>query len=1564
MTVSYSQKHQTENSESANFSEEEVFVFPASFAQQRLWFIDKFEPGNPFYNLPAALLLKGRLNVPVLEQSFKEIIRRHEILRTTFAMAEGQPVQVVRQNFNFRLQILDLQQLPENQREAEVKKLATQEAKKPFDLTKGELLRATVLHLNSQEYVLLLTLHHIIFDGWSIGVFLKELAALYEAFSSGKKSPLPQLAIQYADFAIWQREWLSGERLETQLNYWKKQLSGAPPLLELPADRHRPPVQTYRGAKQSFLMPKTLTKALKNISRQENVTLFMTLLAAFKTLLYRYTGQSDICVGSPIANRNRPEIQGLIGFFVNTLVLRTNLSESLSFKQLLARIREITLAAYNYQDLPFEKLVEELQPERNLSYNPLFQVAFVLQDAPVAAESLPGLNISLLDVENQTSKVDLTLHLEENGEEINGHFEYSTDLFDAATINRMAGHFLTLLEGLNANPDRAIEELPILGEKEQNQLLVEWNKTDSKYSSDRCIHQLFEAQVKQTPDAVAVTFENQKFTYRELNEKANQLAYYLKKIGVKHEVLVGICVERSLLTVVAILGVLKAGGAYVPLDPANPQERLSFILEDTQLKVLLTEEKWLPSLPQCNAKIVCIDADFSEYSKENLDSEISAENLAYIIYTSGSTGTPKGVLIPHSNVVRLFAATQSNYNFNQQDVWTLFHSYAFDFSVWEIWGALLYGGRLVIVPYSVSRTPEEFYKLLCEERVTVLNQTPSAFYQLIKAEESLGISQDLSLRLVIFGGEALDLKALNPWFNRHGEQQPQLVNMYGITETTVHVTYRPLTMADLSKNASVIGRPIADLQVYLLDQNRQPVPIGIPGEIYVGGAGVARGYFNRPELTNERFIANFLNNNSSAKLYKSGDLARYLPNGDLEYLGRIDNQVKVRGFRIELGEIEAALGEHPDVAQAVVIVREDVPGEKRLVAYIVANSTQWGVAGRAPKNSELISTLRCFLKEKLPEYMMPAVFVLLEALPLTNNGKIDRKSLPAPERDRGQISENFVKPSTPVEQILAEIWAQVLGLEKVGVEDNFFELGGDSILSIQVISKANQAGLKLTPKQLFQHQTIAQLATVADAEQVNKPEPELITGSVPLTPIQHWFFEQNLVDLHHWNQAVLLELRQPLDPVLIEQTLQELLKYHDALRLRFERGKFGWQQEIINPEKNVPFSPVNLSLLPPEEQEMAFQTKAAELQASLNLSEGPLFVAALFDFGEQQLNRLLFVIHHLAVDAVSWRILIEDFQIIYEQISRNKTVSLPPKTTSFKTWSERLQKWVKSEEQQEELNYWLDVSNKQVSRLPVDYQKANLVAFEKTVSVALSAEETKALLQEVPAAYRTQINDVLLTALAQVFGRWTGSNSFLLDLEGHGREDIFEDVNLSRTIGWFTTVFPVVINLEKPADLGTALKSVKEQLRSLPNRGIGFGLLKYLSGELGKKLDNLLQSEVCFNYLGQFDQLLPESSLLKLSSEPSGPIRSPQGNRRYLIEINGFIAGGKLQIDWTYSENIHRQETIENLALEFIEALRLIIQYCQSLEAGGFTPSDFSEFKWSQWNQDDLDNIAAILGEM
>ncbi|WP_445243564.1 MULTISPECIES: amino acid adenylation domain-containing protein [unclassified Microcoleus] len=1559
MTVHFSEKPPTDTRDLANASEEEVFAFPTSFAQQRLWFIDQLEPGNPFYNLPAAVLLKGRLNVVVLERSFKEIVRRHEALRTTFTTVDGQPVQVVGQQFNFGLQVLDLQKLAKTEREEKVKQLAAEEASKPFDLTKGPLLRASLLQLEAEEYVLLLTLHHIIFDGWSIGVFLQELAALYEAFLMAKPSPLPELSIQYADFAIWQREWLAGDslrdsfasRLQTQLNYWKKQLSGAPPLLELPADRPRPPAQTYRGAKESFLIPKTLTEALKKLSRQENVTLFMTLLAAFKTLLYRYTGQADIPVGSPIANRNRAEIQGLIGFFVNTLVLRTDLSGALTFRQLLDRIRKVSLEAYAHQDLPFEKLVEELQPDRNLSYNPLFQVAFVLQTAPVAAESIAGLNLTLLDVDNQTAKVDLTLYLEEKQEEIYGQFEYSTDLFDAATINRMAGHFITLLGGIAANPERRIEELPLLGEKERHQLLVEWNDTRADYSSDPCIHQLFEAQVERTPDAIAVVFEDQKLTYRELNERANQLAHYLQKLGVKPEVLVGICVERSLEMAIGILGILKAGGAYVPLDPGYPPERLAFMLKDAQTPVLLTQKHLVEKLPFAGTSAICLDADWqaiARQSEENLTVAVTAENLAYVIYTSGSTGKPKGAANTHRGICNRLLWMQDAYELTASDRVLQKTPFSFDVSVWELFWPLLTGARLIIARPEGHREGFYLVELIARQQITTLHFVPSMLQLFL---EEPGLDSCHCLKRVITSGEALSFELQERFFNR---LNAELHNLYGPTEAAVDVSFWACTRQRYP-GIVPIGRPIANTQLYILDRYLQPLPIGVPGELHIGGAGLARGYLNRPELTAEKFIPNPFSNSPDARLYKTGDRARYLPDGNIEYLGRIDSQVKIRGYRIELGEIEETLRQHSAVRDAVAIARDDGSGNKRLVAYVVLNQNQ------LPS----ISNLRGYLQEKLPEYMVPAAFVMLESLPLTPNGKVDGKALPAPDRDRPELEEAFAAPSTAIEKILAEIWAQVLGLEQVGIDDNFFELGGDSILSIQVISKANQAGLRLTPKQLFQHQTIAQLATVADTTGIQQSEQGLIVGEVPLTPIQHWFFEENLSDPHHWNQAVLLELQQPLEPALIESVLQELLKHHDALRLRFGRRESGWLQEFANPDEVAPFTCIDLSSLPPEEREAAFQTAAAQLQASLNLSEGPLLRAALFDLGKHQPNRLLLTIHHLAVDGVSWRILIEDFQTAYGQISRGETVALPPKTTSFKQWAERLQEWARSPELQGEFDYWFALSHQPTSRLPVDFPNAaNLVASEKTVSVALSVEETKLLLQEVPAAYRTQINDVLLTALGQAFERWTGNNSLLVDLEGHGREDIFEGVDLSRTIGWFTAVFPVLFNLEKHSDLGAAIKSVKEQLRAVPNRGIGCGILRYLNPEIAKKLHKLPQAEVSFNYLGQFDQLLPKSSLLMLSSNPSGSLRSPRGNRRYLLEINGFITSNKLQLNWTYSENIHRRESIENLATAFIESLRSLIQYCQSPDAGGCTPSDFAEFKWSQWNQDDLDNITAILGEL
>jgi amino acid adenylation domain-containing protein len=1048
-----------------------------------MWFIDQLEPGNSLYNRPIFLRLKGDLKAAVLEQCLNEIIRRHEILRTSFPAVNGQPLQVVSPFQPLALSVRDMSGLPEGEREAEARRQATDEAVLAFDLHRGPLIRAGLLRLGEDEHILLLTMHHIVFDGWSEGVLFQELAALYEGFATGQPAPHSDLPIQYADFAVWQRQRLQGEIFDSQLTYWKKQLAGAS-VLELPTDHPRPSVQTFRGSQQFLFIPKALTERLKAISRAEGTTLFMTLLAAFQTLLHRYTGKDDILVGSPVAGRNRTDIEALIGFFVNTLILRADLSGDPSFRELLGRVRKLALEAYAHQDLPFEKLVEELQPERNLSHSPLFQVLFVLQNFPTTVPRLTGLTVTPVKVESETATFDLSLLLVEEANGLQGTIEYNTDLFDEATISRIIGHFQTLLESVVADAGVPISRLSLLTDSERDRLVVDWNSTSLDYPKDKCIHQLFEAQVERTPEAIAAVFEDGQLTYRELNARANRLSYDLSKRGVGPETLVGLCVERSLEMVVGILGVLKAGGAYVPLDPSYPEDRLAFLLEDSEIQILLTQERVKSCLPPHNAQVVYLDAlDPSaeveaSQAPSNPDNRTTTDNAAYVIYTSGSTGKPKGVVITHHNVTRLLEATHSWFNFDENDIWTLFHSYAFDFSVWEIWGALLYGGRLVVVPYWVSRSPEMFYQLLSQEKVTVLNQTPSAFAQLIEVEKLSVHSHDLALRLVLFGGEALDFQVLKPWFDRHGDQRPQLVNMYGITETTVHVTYRPITTGNLATSrGSLIGVPIPDLELYVLDRSQNLVPIGVPGELYVGGAGVGRGYLNRPELTAERFVPNPFRPGAGKRLYRSGDLVRYLPNRDLEYRGRIDAQVKIRGFRIELGEIEAVLRQHAAVREVVVLARED-SGEKRLVAYVV------------PAQQALtISELNGFLRQQLPEYMVPSAFMFLDTLPLTANGKIDRRNLPGPDQSRPEQESSFVAPRTPVEELLAQIWTEVLKLEQVGVHDNFFELGGHSLLLTQVASRIQRTFLVLLPLRiLFDAPTIADLSAAIAAAQLGQED--------------------------------------------------------------------------------------------------------------------------------------------------------------------------------------------------------------------------------------------------------------------------------------------------------------------------------------------------------------------------------------------------------------------------------------------------------------------------------------------
>ncbi|MBN3896548.1 MAG: amino acid adenylation domain-containing protein [Nostoc sp. NOS(2021)] len=1099
--------------EELNFSEEaEVFVFPTSFAQQRLWFLDQLAPGNPFYNVSTALRLTGSLNFTALKQTFNEIVRRHETLRTTFVMVEQQPVQAISAqscanapSLTIPLLVIDLRNFESQERDTQVQQIVTQEAQRPFNLTTGPLLRVKLLQLDEAEYVLLLNLHHIVADGWSIGVLIRELGVLYKAFAEDKRclttsdcmsTPLPELPIQYADFAQWQREWLQEvgangtSPLQTQLAYWQKQLDGIS-VLNLSADRLRPAVPTYRGAKQFLELPHSLTQALEALSYQEGVTLFMTMLAAFQTLLYRYTQQEDITVGSPIANRNRSELEGLIGFFVNSLVLRTDFSGNPKFRELLKRVREVTLGAYSHQDLPFEKLVEELHPERDLSYHPFFQVVFSLQNTPIEALNLPGLTLSLFEFDSKTAKLDLEFHLWQDLESLKAQMVYSTDLFDDTTITRMLGHFQTLLESIVANPEQHLSDLSLLTVREQQELLIDWNDTKRDYSENKCFHQLFEAQVEKTPDAIALNarsanalvFGDEELSYKELNIRSNQLAHYLQKIGVETESLVGICVEKSLEMIIALLGILKAGGAYLPLDPSLPQERLNFMLEDAQVSVLLTQEKLLKHFENFSNPIICIDEDWAtitQHSQENPTNCVTSDNLAYVIYTSGSTGKPKGVLLQHRGLSNLAKAQIEVFNLQPNNRILQFASLSFDASIFEIVMALQTGATLYLANKESLLPGQPLLQLLREKAITHVTLPPAVLAVL--PTESLP-----ALQTIICAGESCTDDIVKRWWS----SSRRFFNAYGPTEATVWST-----VAEISSMSekTPIGRPIANTQIYILDKYLQPLAIGITGELYIGGEGLAQGYINRPELTTEKFIPNPFNHKKGARLYKTGDLARYRPDGNIEFLGRIDNQVKIRGFRIELSEIETVLNQHESVQKAVVIAKENVSGDKYLVAYIVLNAETQNCTSSRFANA---SVLRKFLKEKLPEYMVPKAFVMLDSLPLTASGKVDRLALTELDSPASRfIDKTFIAPRTPTESTLAKIWAEVLNVERVGIHDNFFDLGGDSLLTVRLLKQINkQFEYELPLSSLFLNPTIESLATSLSSETDSLPWS-------PLVPIQ------------------------------------------------------------------------------------------------------------------------------------------------------------------------------------------------------------------------------------------------------------------------------------------------------------------------------------------------------------------------------------------------------------------------------------------------------------------------------
>ena len=1522
---------------------------PLSYGQQQLWFLEQLESGTAAYVFTNAVHLNGPLNVKALEQALNLIIKRHAILRTRHTSDNGRPAQVIMPELELALHVDDLRSLADSEKRSRADELTRVEGQTPFDIANEALIRVKLLRLEDRRHTMLLTLHHIVYDGWSLAIFFRELGDGYRAYAHGKTPVLPELSIQYADYAKWQRDRINNEASREQLEYWKRKLGGALPVLSLPTDRPRPSVQRYNGALQPLALPVPLMEALAEFSQREGCTVFMTLLAAFKVLLRRYSNQEDIIVGSPVAGRTRPETETLIGFFVNTLVLRTDLSNDPTFRGLLSQVRETALGAFSHQEVPFEKLVEALHPARDLSYNPIYQVMFALQNTPAPSGTIGDLSMRLEEVDSSTSLFDLTLSLWETTDGLKGWFEYSTDLFNRDTIVRMGEHFRSLLEGILADPEQRISRLALLTEKERHKILVDWNDTGAAVANPAYVHHSIEKQARDRAASIAVTSQGKQLSYAELNRKANQLAHFLKKQGVQPGSLIALCTERSPEMIVAILGIIKAGAAYVPLDPAYPRERLAFMLEDTQAPILLTQKKLLAGLPPHQARVFCLDGDWDTIAKEkdhDPDVQLSPDNLVYVIYTSGSTGKPKGVLVTHGNLAHSIAARATYYPGTVRG-FVLLSSFAFDSSVAGIFWTLCQGGALLLPEQGAEQEPERIAEAVHAIKASHILCLPSVYQLLLRHTSPRLLS---SLNTVIVAGEPCPITLMA----QHRQHLPgtRVYNEYGPTEAAVWSTVYEIP-ADTDQHRVPIGRPIPNAQVYILDANLQPVPIGVAGEVYIGGPGVARGYLNRPDLTSEKFVANPFKHDTDERLYRTGDLARYLADGNIDFLGRIDHQVKIRGYRIELGEIETALRRHAAISEAVMVAREDskshdssVSGSKRLVGYAVATSAQ------RPSPSEL----RDFLKASLPDYMIPSIIVLLDEMPLTPNGKIDLKALPDPDRLRSGSGNTFAEPTNETERKLAEIWSEVLGQKTIGIHDNFFEVGGDSILSILIIARAKQAGIHITPRQVFQYSTIAELATVAGAATEIKMDQGLVSGEFPLTPIQRWFFDQEMPNPHHWNQPAMLLVPDDLDLELLHGAFERLMVHHDILRARFSRDGEGWKQEIAETATAPEILRFDFSGLSESQRIEAITSAVTDLQSGLDITQGRIIRVAHFALSPGQHGRLCVVPHHLVMDGVSWRILLEDLGTAYRQLKQGHAIRLPAKTTSYKTWAEHLTRYADSMSLRAELDFWTQEAASKGFSIPTDFHGGdNTVASEQKLRVVLTAEETQTLLKRVPPVYNTQIDDLLLTAMATTFSRWTGSDTLALSMEGHGREIAESNIDLTRTVGWFTSHFPVRLTLNSKHS-GDTIKSIKEQLRRVPNRGIGFAVLRYLCPDsaVAGQLRSANQSPVLYNYLGQFNRSESSDSFFGLTSESCGPDHDPAGPRSHLLEINAMVFDDRLHIDWVYSENLHAAASIQRLADEYMETLRNLISHCLSSEAGGFSPSDFPEANLDQAGLDDL----------
>ncbi len=1526
---------------------------PLSYAQQRLWVLDRLLSRRSVYTAPMAYRLLGRLDVSALRAAFTGVVARHEVLRTTFAVRDGVPVQVIEPAAEVAVDLVRLTSLPPDEVEAEALRLARDEAAVPFDLEKGPLLRVKLLELGVDDHVLLLTMHHVVTDTWSMGVMFRELRVVYEAAGRGLPSGLPELPIQYADFAAWQRSAASRERLRGDLEYWTAALRGAPQIVTVPPDRPRPVVPQFNGGEHLFTVGAGTAESLRSIAVAENATLFMVLLAALMVQLARYTGEDDVVVGSPVAARGRVELEPLIGFFVNSVVLRTDLSGNPTFVELVRRVRRTALDAYDHQELPFDWLVEELQPVRQLSVHPLHQISFqvvrprddepsgpaVAVEGSVAEEplSLPGLSVQPFPTGTATSKFDLAIALAESRTGLAARIEYSSDLYEAETIARFSANFQTLLDAAATDPTTPIASLPLLGPDERFRILEEWNDTTRDDVPRACLHELISAQATRDPGAVAIRAEGRSVTYGELEESSNALAHHLRDLGVGPEVIAATCVERSIEAIVGQLAVLKAGGALVCLDPDQPGERLSYLVGDTAAVAVITQTHLVSRLPTgLAAAIVVLDPELSVVRDRPTtapETGVVPENLAYAIYTSGSTGRPKCILTPHLGFVNFMECDREAFRLGPGDRVLHKAPYSFDVSLWETFWSLSAGATVVIARPGGQRDPKYLARLVQDERVTTIHFVPVMLRAFLNEPETAACT---TLRMVHCGGEAVTTDLVDRCYRVL--PMAVLQNQYGPAEVSGQTTYGPLSPGS---PRIALGRATWNTRLYILDANGIPVPQGVTGELYIAGTQVSRGYHNQQALTAERYVPDPFGA-PGTRMYRSGDLVRWHCDGTLEYVGRTDHQVKIRGFRIEPGEIESHLLAHPAVQDVAVVARVGPTGDKRLVGYVVP-----GVEVPDEDRPGLVGALRSHVTERLPECMVPSAMVVVDALPLNANGKVDQNALPMPSALLAERTP--VPPGTREEQILSDVWCGVLGLDEVGVHDNFFALGGDSIRAIDIATRAEAAGLRFSPNQVFQHQTLAELAAAAtplDAvttAAAPAAEQETITGPVHLTPIQRSFLDVGVPERDHLTQYVVLAVAAELDAATIDRAIDRLIEHHDMLRASFTSVAGRWNQDVqpYRPAARLErLSPVVASGVPAHDADRGLIDAAVEqAHRPFDLAASEVVRAVLADRPTGGAF-LVMAIHHLCVDLVSWRVLLDDLDRTCRRLAADAETSLPPKTTSYRAWARRLHEYAASPEPTAEIELWRRIVPPEVAPLPRDHDARGTREAMRSVTAQLSTGDTRSLLTVFPVVFRAEVKDAVLTALMVGLRRWTGTNRLLVDVEGHGREPIFPEFDLSRTVGWFTAVFPVCVELPNPDDVQRCLRAVKETTRAIPRRGVGYGLLRHLR-EDDRPLDGLPKAEVLLNYLGRVDPTPERDALFTPVGDPLRAASAGSRPRDHLIEVVAQVRADRMELTLSYDAQSLDAPTVEALADAVVEALEEIARAAQQPDAGFRIAADY-----------------------